>query len=261
MDKPYFEGVSPNLFYNAHANAMEHLEEELVQFSKPKEVRYEFDEDSPYFMEIPLYNHNLSREDNFSDGTNKKYILVGVDQHGQFSIDEVRSVIPDQFSKCLVKLGDFEEHSEMEFLVVDYNSLFGTRLTTFIKYDSAFFSCDERVFFEALLIKYKAHEFKPFFWSREVIYQELGIKKDRANRIISRFESLGILSKEVKKRVSNGRPQQVTYFNVIGEAVMDLLPQIFGDRDLCELQHDIEKYLKPIIKKQVQPKSQTRRMQ
>lgn len=191
-------------------------------------VENEEDKNEPLFQEIKLYDPCKTREENFKDGITEKYFLFGVSCNGNISIN---TQLPDSFSKVVVDLNIIEEHSVPEFAVVDYDCLFGVRMTSFIKYKSNFFTCDERVFFEALLIKYKAFGHVPFFWSKEVIWKEIGVKKDRATKISKRFSELGILNVEVKKSVVNGRPQQITYYEPIANRIIELVPEIFGERD------------------------------
>jgi len=190
--------------------------------------------------EIKLYDPCKTREENFNDGSWQKHLLFSVTRNGNLSID---TRIPDQFSKVVVDLNTIEEYSVPEFVVVDFDSLFGVRLTSFIKYKSEFLSCDERVFFEALLIKYKAFGHNAFFWSKEMIWKEIGIKKDRAAKIAKRFVEIGILEMEVKKSVLNGRPQQITYYEPIGSRIMELIPTLFGDRHDDGFISELQKYL------------------
>lgn len=198
------------------------------------------DKDS-FLQEIHLYNPSKSKEENFGKALSPKFLLVRVENTSSLSID---TVIPDQFSKIVVDMSKMEEYEAPEFLIVDYDTIFGTRLTSFINYNSKFFTCDERVFFEALLIKYKAFRFKSFFWSKEVVWRELGIKKDRCNRIIKKFIELEILSTEVKKSFLDGRPHQITFFNLQSKKICELLPQIYNERESNVNQiTELKKYL------------------
>ncbi len=193
-----------------------------------------------WIKEIKLYDPCKCFYENFEDGSTQKYLLVSVSNFGRLDIERK---IPDQFSKIVVDINKMEEYSTPEFFVVDYDSFFGTRLTSFIKYNSDFISCDERVFLEALIIKYRGFGYMPFFWSKEVIHRELGIKKDRASRIIKKFKELGILTTEVKKSLLDGRPQQITYFDLNSEKIIELLPKMFGDRDDDGFEQELKQYL------------------
>jgi hypothetical protein len=206
---------------------------------EPEEVYSSSDE--PVMKEISLYDNCKSLEENFESSFKSKYILVEVKKNGSMSIG---SFIPDQFSKFVVDIKKIEKFGLTEFLVVDYDSIFGTRLTSFINYNSDFFTCDERVVFEALLIKNKYFK-KPFYWSKVEIWKELGIKKDRANKIIKKFCSeLEIISTEVKKSILDGRPQQITYFTLKSKKICELLPQIYNERESNVSQiAQIKKYL------------------
>lgn len=208
---------------------------------------YEEDEDElreeePYLQEIHVYDPCKSKDENFEDGISPKYFLTAVYSSGIMSVEEK---IPDQFSKVVYDLNKIEEYgSSPEMMIVDYDTIFGLRLTSFIKYNSTFFSCDERVFFEALLIKYKAFGSKPFYWSKEVIFQELGIKKDRATKIINKLKALEILATEVRKSVVNNRPQQITYFIINKSKIMELASEIYKEReDDNIILNDLKKYL------------------
>ncbi len=204
---------------------------------------------SKNLKEIELYDFEKTFDENFNNGEKKKYILVEVEGKDNFSVIN-SSNLPTPHSKIIIDVETVEKHSSMEFALVDYDTLFGTRFTTFIKYNSDFFACDERVIFEGLLIKLKAFDFRPFYWSKEVIFKETGIRKDRATKIISRFIELGIISTEIRKSVVSNRPQQITYFTIYPEKVLELLPKIFeGREEMYIVENDLEKYLKPIYKR------------
>jgi len=199
------------------------------------------------FQELKLYNHDISFEENFQQDNTSKYILIKVNPSGSMDVNNVLS--PND--KIVVNMRDYDQFN-FDMYFVDYDTIFGTRFLTFIKYDSNFFVCDERVFFEALLIKYKKSSFTSFYWSKERIFKELGIKKDRAEKIISRFKELGIISVEKKTRSFEGKPQQVNYFFLHPEKVIELLPKIFADENeewVFPLHRDIKKYLKPGLRK------------
>lgn len=199
-------------------------------------------EQEPHFKEIHVYNSCIPRDENFEDGISPKYFLTAVHSSGIMSVEEK---IPDKFSKVVYDLNQIEEYgSSPEIMIVDYDTIFGLRLTSFIQYNSKFFSCDERVFFEALLIKYKAFGFKPFYWSKEIIFQELGIKKDRATKIINKMNALEILTTEVRKSVVNNRPQQITYFIINKSKIMELASEIYKEREDDNIMlNDLKKYL------------------
>ncbi|WP_312900567.1 hypothetical protein [Chryseobacterium taichungense] len=200
------------------------------------------------FQEVKLYNHDISFEGNFQQDNTPKYILIEVNSAGNMQVNNVLS----PSDKIVVNMKDFEQFNFDRYFV-DYDTIFGTRFLNFMQYDSNFFVCDERVFFEALLIKYKKSKFTSFYWSKEKIFKELGIKKDRAEKIISRFKELGIISVENKRtRTSEGKPQQVNYFFLHPERVIEILPKVFGDAEEERIfpgHRDIQKYLKPGLRK------------
>ncbi len=193
-------------------------------------------------QEIELYDPCKTLDENFEDDFQNKYLLISVNKNGSMGIE---NKIPDQFSKVVVDINKIEEFDLPEFAVIDYDTIFGLRLTSFINYNSDFFTCDERVFFEALLIKYKCFGYKPFHWSREVIWKELGIKKDRVNRIIRKFsDELNILYPKVIKTTIDGRPRQVTYFGLNAKKILELFPKIYLDKENEVLKEtELEKYL------------------
>lgn len=224
---------------------------------QPKRSTFEWDNEEdekpiqklPYnFKEIKLFDFNKSHEENFEEDLGTKYILIKVEKGSKFGmVDDNYSfdtMITPQ-SKCCINFEKAEDYGGVEFIPIDYDSIFGVRFTSFMKYNSNFFNCDERVIFEALLIKFKAFDFKPFYWSKEVIFKETGIKKDRATKIIDRFVGLGIVSKEVRKSVVNNRPQQITYYTLNSDNILELKHQIYNERDWSIADKDLEKYLVP----------------
>lgn len=206
------------------------------------------------FIELSLYDHTLTKEENFADN-DEKYVLIKVTKDGEFGIVDKKNIIPSPSTKCLINLSKIEdEASEFSFMPVAYSSFMGVDVLNFMKYNSDFFTCDERVFFITLLVKFKSFDFKPFYWSKEKMYQELGIKKDRASKIIQKFENLGFLSTELVKAKIEGRPMQITYFDIDGGKIIDLLSKILHDEENEDgynyILSDIEKYLKPSVKKE-----------
>lgn len=90
------------------------------------------------------------------------------------------------------------------------------------RYNYDYFNCEEVVFFEYIVVKGMAFKKKKeFFHSSETIRQETGIKKHSLKSIISRFESLGIISTEIK-----GMPR-VKYFTVHYPKIVELIPKIY----------------------------------
>jgi hypothetical protein len=85
---------------------------------------------------------------------------------------------------------------------------FALNVLKFQRYNFSYFSCEEVVFFEYIIVKSKAFKQNSFFHSSETIFQETGIKKHSLSSIIKRFKQLGYLTVEVK-----GMPR-VKYFIV-----------------------------------------------
>lgn len=234
----------------------ENINEEQISFNRSYEYdEYEDEEEEELieelpvnFKEIKLFNFDKSHEENFEDDSEIKYILIKVEKDSKFGmVDDNYSfdtMITPQ-SKCCINFEKAEGYGGLEFIPIDFDSIFGIRFTSFMKYNSDFFNCDERVIFEALLIKFKAFDFKPFYWSKEVMFKETGIKKDRATKIIERFVSLNIVSKEVRKSMVNNRQQQITYYTVNSDSILELTHQIYNERDWRIVDADLEKYLVP----------------
>jgi hypothetical protein len=66
------------------------------------------------------------------------------------------------------------------------------------RYNFKFFSLEEVVFFEYLIVKAKAFGFGQFYHSTETISSETGIKRTKLDTIIGKFNKLGILQVEIK---------------------------------------------------------------
>ncbi|NHM02407.1 hypothetical protein [Flavobacterium difficile] len=215
-----------------------------------------WDYDDKYIMnqepreEIDLYNQSLTYEENFEDGKKVKFILVPLFKDEKDN-DTNFTPLLNAGSKIIMNrkelAGTYSE--QFHYIIVDYNSIFGLRLLSFQRYNN-FFSCDERVLFETFIIKFHSFKFKEFYMSIPTIYKELGIKETRANTIIKRFIELGIITKKVKPQVVNDIPSQVSYYCVIAEKVIELLPIIFDNFCSYDVEKDIEKYLEPALKKQ-----------
>lgn len=209
-----------------------------------------YDIELPYgYYEIELYDNQKTFEENFKRGKSKKYVLIEIDKNSIFSITNAEFVIPTPQSKCVIDIEKVEDYSSLEIIPVDYDSFFGLRLLSFQKYKSDFFLCDERVIFETLLIKYQRFDFKPFYWSKEKIFEEVGIKKDRASAIIEKFIKLGIASKKLVKTQIDKRPMQINYFDLNVDRIIELIPEIYLERDSVNLETEIKKYLIPVLKK------------
>ena len=115
------------------------------------------------YQEIELYDNQKSFDENFEKGSSKKYVLIEINKNQEFYISNMTSVIPNPQSKCIIDIEKVEEFGSLEIIPVDYDSIFWVRLLSFEKYKSSFFLCDERVVFEAFLIKYKRFGFKAFY--------------------------------------------------------------------------------------------------
>ncbi|WP_248723092.1 hypothetical protein [Seonamhaeicola sp. ML3] len=106
------------------------------------------------------------------------------------------------------------------------------------RYNYDFLNCEEVVFFEYIVVKGMAFKKKKeFFHSSETIRQETGIKKHSLKSIISRFESLGIISTEIK-----GMPR-VKFFTVHYPKIVELIPKIYQLSKNGQLPSDFSKHL------------------
>lgn len=200
------------------------------------------------YEEIELYDNSKGFDENFEKGKSKKYIIIQITNDRKFEIVPRELILPTPQSKCVIDIDKLEEqNSFFEYIPIEYDNIFGLRLISFIGYNSDFFLCDERIIFETLLIKYKSFDFKPFYWSKEVIFKEVGIKKDRATKILEKFINLGIVSKELKKASIENRPMQITYYDLNAEKIIELVPKIYKERENFSAKSKLEKYLMPAL--------------
>lgn len=200
------------------------------------------------YQEIDLYDNSKGFDENFEKGKNKKYILIEITQNRKFIIGQPEFIMPSPESKCVIDIDKLEEqNSFLEYIPIDYDTFWGLRFLSFMGYNSDFLLCDERVMFEALLIKFKYFDFRPFYWSKEVMFKEVGIKKDRATKILDKFIALGIVSKELIKTSIENRPMQITYYNLDAEKIMELAPKIYKEREVHNVINQLEKYLTPAL--------------
>ncbi len=116
------------------------------------------------------------------------------------------------------------------------------------RYNFDFFTTEEVVFFEYIVVKQLAFKTKgAFFHSSETIRRETGIKKYALNTIIKRFVNLGILKVTVK-----GMPQ-VKYFTLCHEGILALLPKIYLLQSPKAQQIDLEQLLRNYLHRMAEP--------
>lgn len=210
----------------------------------------DLEEEEPIVLEV--YNHDLTLEENFPPGKVSKYICIEVHKNGEMLLmdDNYYESPLTGADKFILKA---DEYSMFDTYMVDYDTIFGTRFLRFMQYNDVF-DCQERVFFEALLIKFKKSDFKNFYWSKTKIKDELGIKPDKADSIIKRFKEMGFLKTELIKTMDEAkkRPQQVTYFTLDAKKVIEILPSLYKEEAEYNfpLHRDIRKYLTPALKKE-----------
>lgn len=189
------------------------------------------------------YNFKRSFSENLKDGLDKHIII-------KISPDEdIIEVIPDWTTFFISKPSSLMvEIENLRYFIVDYDTIFGTRYNKFKNYDNKFFSCEERVLFESLIINFKRNDHKEFKWEKKKIGYELGIKRKKLESIISRFKELGIIKYAFSRSKINKdthRNRNSFYFNLDCEKIIELLPKIFSKFDYEKVKHDIIKYLNP----------------
>lgn len=220
------------------------VSEEYVPYTE------DLEEEEPIVLEV--YNHDLTLEENFPPGKVSKYICIKVHKNGEMLVMD-----DNYYESPLTGADKFilraDEYSQFDTYMVDYDTIFGTRFLRFMQYNDVF-DCQERVFFEALLIKFKKSDFKNFYWSKTKIKDELGIKPDKAESIIKRFKKMGFLKTALIKSMDEvkKRPQQVTYFTLDAKKVIEILPSLYKEDAEYNfpLHRDIIKYLTPALKKE-----------
>lgn len=233
--------VDPDMFIEKN------MEESIEVYEEDYEER---------LTDVPLYDLSLTNDENFTDGYRTKYILLPINKNGECSANPYSPLL-NAGAKIVMNSSKFEENSEylIDHFILDYDSMFGLRLLSFQKYNSALFSCDERVFFETLLIKFHRFNFNPFYISYSTIQKELGIKKDRVITISKKFKALGFLNTEIQTSLIEDRPSQVTYYYIDANKIMELLPEIYIKEHLDVIGRDIKKYLEPALKKEGVPRA------
>lgn len=89
------------------------------------------------------------------------------------------------------------------------------------RYNFKYFSLEEVVFYEYLVIKAQSFGFKQFYHSTATIENETGLKRHKLDSIIAKFKKNGILDVEIK-----GFPL-VKHFTVNFIKIQSLLTQIY----------------------------------
>lgn len=89
------------------------------------------------------------------------------------------------------------------------------------RYNFSFFSLEEVILFEYLVIKGKAFQFKPFYHSSATIAAETGIKRNKLDSIIKKFQGLHLIKVELK-----GYPK-VKHFLVNYSVIPSLFDKIY----------------------------------
>ncbi len=202
-------------------------------------------------VEIELYDESKQFDENFEDGSNVKYVLLPIYKEKNHENQNYTKLLNLGSKTLMNRKKVMDKFSEgLHYFVLDYDTIFGLRLLSFQKYNPIFFSCEERVLFETLLIKFHRFKFKEFYYSYKTIYIELGIKRDKAKTIVNKFIKLGFLNCRVKKSQINGRQSQITYFSVCANKIIDLVPLIYETEHQEQVKEELTMYLEPAIQKE-----------
>lgn len=195
---------------------------------------------------IKLYNPSLSFKDNFSVDKDDKHLVFRISKNSNFI-----GLIPDNSSVILTDLSKIRDQMYLRSIIMDYYSLFGLRYNMFKRYDPNFFECDERIFFEALLINYKKADFRKFEWAKSKIFYELGIKRTRLETIIRKFKRLGIINNTVVhslKMKPGSRKNKASFFVLNPEVIIGLIPSIYFRFEMASAKEALIRFLTPAIK-------------
>lgn len=189
-----------------------------------------------------LFNPEFSKEENFATGRN--YILLKITDTQLLVEDPKKIFTPDtKYTTKTDHLFEFGNNLEVIFMDTRETSPHAVYMNKFRIYNPTYFSCDERVFFEALLVKHKRFGGK-FTWSLPQTQKELGIKRTRRETIIQKFTTLGIIKTE-------GIPmpdeliKEITCFTVDIPKIIELIPKIYcKDADFVGIEDSLrEMYL------------------
>lgn len=105
------------------------------------------------------------------------------------------------------------------------------------RYNFSFFTLEEVVFFEYLVVKAPLFKFREFYHSTATVAKEIGIKRSKLASIINKFGKMGMLKVEIK-----GFPK-VKHFTVNFEKIRFFLPQIYQSAENGKLSADMSKLL------------------
>ena len=250
MNKLSTYGYEPDNIHFKDERVVNESENQIDLIEVEKFKGDEFDDDE--FDEFKLYDNNLTFAENFEDGEEVKYILVPIYKNPKNDYDDFTPLLNAGAKVIMNRKDILEDYSEnLNYLVLDYDSIFGLRLLSFQRYKANFFTCDERVFFETLIIKFKRFNYQSFYYSYPKIFEEIGIKKDKASSIVKKFTKLGILDSEIKTSYIDGRPSQITYYNLNPQKIIDLCQSIFKEIYVNEITEKLETYLKPSLNRKI----------
>ena len=204
-------------------------------------------ENSEYLIE--LFNNSISYEENFNENKDAKYLLVPL-YHNYIDKSSNYTRLFNAGGKLIIpkQLIDKRKLILKEYLIFDYEPIFGLRWKMFKRYKSEFNS-DERLIYELLLIKFRHFGYSEFFLSYNDMYKELGIKETRARTIIKKFSEIGIITTRVKLEQFNNNPSKRTYYKLIPRKIILFQNHIINNEFLDEVKEELETYLEPVLKK------------
>ena len=192
---------------------------------------------------IEIYDWSKTFKQNFEE-INERHLVFRISRE-----DNIIELIPDSSTVIITKPAGVKDHKYLSSLITDYYSLFGLRYNMFKRYNPRFFTCDERIFFEGLLIKFRKSDFKKFEWAKDKILYELGIKRSRLNTIISNFEKLGIIDHAVVHSIkTKTKKNKASFFVVNPERIMELTNEIYFKFEISQAQLAMSQFLKPALK-------------
>lgn len=110
---------------------------------------------------------------------------------------------------------------------IQKESLFSINLLNFKKYKSNIL-IEERIMFETLLIKMLSFNGN-FYFTMKMVEQEIGIKRNKAQRIFKWFIEIGFISIKKISYQSEGEPRQKNIFEVIPENIVETSKLMFID--------------------------------
>jgi hypothetical protein len=185
-----------------------------------------------------LSDPEKSKEENFAE---KRNLLLMKITEDSLAVEDPKRIFRPDTKYFTTSENIFTADVGLDAIFIDTheNSAHAVYLKNFMKY-SSFFDCEERVFFEALLVKHKVFR-GAFSWSIPQTESELGIKRSRREAIIKKFIKLGIIE-TLTVPMPGEHMKTITQFKVNIPKVVELIPKIYDAKlaNLVEIERDIE---------------------